>query len=129
MTFFIEDRPVIVLARGEKHSAKQLFYMAHEFGHIVRGHLDPDTILCDETIQRGDSETREKEANDFAVALLTGNQFFYSTVFRRGTDVAYLCKEKAKEFHVDPGVMALNYVWEMQQRNPGRNLWGIAGKA
>jgi len=44
MATLAKDRPVIVLTHKRKQPAWQLFILAHELGHIIRGHLNTETV-------------------------------------------------------------------------------------
>ena len=66
------NRPVIVLSRKQNHCALLAFDLAHELGHLVLGHVN-DGTLVDEEIEYDSLDSREIEANEFAVRLLMGN--------------------------------------------------------
>jgi Zn-dependent peptidase ImmA (M78 family) len=74
MAVRVGSRYAIVLCRNHRYSAWPLFILAHELGHIARGHLKQDGLLVDDDNWATDVEGAEKEANDFAVKLLTGNR-------------------------------------------------------
>src|SRR5207249_413747 len=68
-----EGRPAIVLRRNTQFHAWLLFHLAHELGHICKGHVGPEGVVVDEKVDMDDCFLREEwEANQFAVELLTG---------------------------------------------------------
>jgi Zn-dependent peptidase ImmA (M78 family) len=48
------------------------FIIAHELGHLHHRHLRPGQTLVDEKVDQQSGEKDEREANDFALRLLTG---------------------------------------------------------
>ncbi len=76
----VGDRPVIVLAKKKSSRAWLSFILAHEMGHIVKGHLQPGSSIVDISLQEtaeysteslDDSE--EAEADAFALEILGGS--------------------------------------------------------
>ncbi len=73
LVLFIGDRPCILLAEKNDAPAKLAFYLAHEIGHLLLGHLGPgDTVYCDDNIERNIIDEEETQADRFALELLTG---------------------------------------------------------
>ncbi|MEO0074820.1 MAG: ImmA/IrrE family metallo-endopeptidase [candidate division WOR-3 bacterium] len=122
-----DAKPVIVLSKDTKSSASQLFYLAHELGHLFLGHVHDGQSLIDEKVeladvqisqQVGDRNAEEIEADRFAVELLTGNakngnaeKEFLSDrnlTVQELVDQAYKLAPKMK---IDPGVIAMNYAY------------------
>ncbi|MGK7903739.1 MAG: ImmA/IrrE family metallo-endopeptidase [Hormoscilla sp.] len=91
MVAYFYERPVIVISLKHKSPARLLSILAHELGHIVKGHLHGDAIVDDEiNLEREDAE--EIEANEFALELLLGKpDMVYYTKFYRGA-VGCLCQ-------------------------------------
>lgn len=111
LTTMIGGRPVIVILSGRKSPSWIAFILAHELGHIHRGHLKPGETLVDQSIDSDSTEREEVEANDFAVALLTGqNDFAMRCPPKVGIpQLASRCREFGQKYRVAPGVAALNY--------------------
>jgi len=69
------DRHAIFLARDADYPAAIAFDLAHELGHVVRGHLSNAMALIDsdevETVSR-EPDSDEVEADRYALMLLTG---------------------------------------------------------
>jgi hypothetical protein len=111
LTTMIGNRPVIVVLNGRKSPSWIAFIIAHELGHIQRGHLKPGHTVVDEKIDAQADDADEKEANDYASRLLTGhdNLGLHSS---RLLDIARLADEVTifgRDYRVAPGVAALNY--------------------
>ncbi|GDX40710.1 hypothetical protein LBMAG21_10020 [Armatimonadota bacterium] len=118
----VDGRPAIVLCKHTDYSAWLLFHLAHELGHIALGHLQGKTILVDVEI-KGDTDTEEKEANQFAVELLTGfKQRSYSFGSVNAEQLATVATAFGHDTDVDGGFIALSH---------GRvnNRWGLANGA
>jgi hypothetical protein len=109
----VNGRPVISLTKKHKHESALLFLLAHEMGHIFHRHLERGQTLVDMgVIDPDERDEQEKQANTFAIELLTGskNGKFHSNGIRLTADrLAHLAKEKSSEMNVDPGHIALNW--------------------
>lgn len=109
----IDGRPVIVLPRHHKHDAWLLFILAHELGHLVRGHVSNDTILCDQDIAaESNGDVEESEANATAFEILTGDadRRYVATGRWPTADVlARMAASTGEQSRVDPGHIVLNY--------------------
>jgi len=110
---FIGKTPVVVLASGWQGPAWQAFHLAHELGHIFRGHVKPgDDLLVDSDIaSQVEDDEQEAEADAFGLEVLTGNPSVENIpaadVF--GENLAVWAKRAAKQCRVDPGTFALIY--------------------
>ena len=74
MVIDVNGRPVIVLGKGSKSTSWQLFILAHEIGHIGCGHVEEGGGCVDEIVDSGDDSPREKEATEYGLKLLTGDE-------------------------------------------------------
>ncbi len=106
----VSGRPAIVLAKNSKFSAWLLFLLAHELGHIICGHLRDEEPRVDEAGQTTEDK-EEKEANAFAVELLTGDAHSeYDSATNLTTDrLLSAARAFGKANQIDPGVVVLNY--------------------
>ena len=111
LTTMIGDRPVIVVMNGRKSPSWIAFIIAHELGHIHRGHLKPGQTLVDEKIETQVEDKDELEANEFAAILLTGQSDLglHSTRNLGPPQLAAQALAFGKKYRVAPGVAALNY--------------------
>jgi IrrE N-terminal-like domain len=115
-TLSLHGRPVIVLCRNEKQPSWLLFILAHELGHIACGHVPVDGALLDERLQDNEPDDEEREANRFALKLLTGK-----ATTRIGTsgrwlnmrELAELATAYGQRNSIDPGHVVLNYAYSM----------------
>lgn len=117
--FLLKEKPVIVLCMGYKSPARQLFYLAHEVGHLMLGHVKPGQSLVDQAIQMptaemgNEKDEEERDADEFAVELLTGqkDQFFTAKRNLTGFELAKSATQLGKSMQIDPAYIALNYAW------------------
>ncbi len=126
MTVRIGDRFAILLARNETHPSWQAFILAHEIAHIIKKHLHAQGIIVDFEILPSDGlDDEEKEANDSALEMLTGQ---YGLRFDRQGDggsvreLLTYALNLSREYQIDPGHILLNYAFNTQE-------WGIARAA
>lgn len=75
----VGNRPVIVLAKKKSSRSWLSFILAHEMGHIVRGHLLPGSSIVDVSLQEtvtylteSSSDVQESEADEFALQTMGG---------------------------------------------------------
>ena len=111
LTTMVGDRPVIVVMNVRKSPSWIAFILAHELGHLHKGHVQPGQTLVDEKIDKSAEEKDEREANDFASLLLTGhtNLGLHSPRKLNTNDLAAAVRQYGKDYRVAPGVAALNY--------------------
>jgi hypothetical protein len=109
----VGERPVIVLARDHRYSARLLFIVAHELGHWVSGHLSSEMVLVENSITRVGGSREEAEANWFAVELLAGDpdRAYWVPRFLTASQLAERAQKVGERDGVDPGVVALNCAW------------------
>jgi hypothetical protein len=74
MAVRVAGHGAILLAKDSSYPAHIAFYLAHELGHLLLGHLDRDAAIVDlESTELGaDEDTEDHEADRFALELLTG---------------------------------------------------------
>jgi IrrE N-terminal-like domain len=75
MAACFDQRPVIILSLDAASPSRLLFIAAHEFGHILQGHLNltAEDILVDERIELESQEAEAIAANEVAVELVGGH--------------------------------------------------------
>ncbi|CAB5542446.1 TPA: ImmA/IrrE family metallo-endopeptidase [Klebsiella pneumoniae] len=119
-------RPVIVLTQPQKYGY-MLFDLAHELGHIARGHLNAENGQChiDAKIENASTDNVEKEANEFAFQVISGQKSLriVPTAGRlNGPGLARAAQKFGSDNHIDPTHIALNYGF-------AQNCWGAAVNA
>jgi len=121
-----DGRPVIVLSLNQKHEAWLLFILAHELGHILRGHLGEDEAWVDEELDFGATETHEREANSFAVELITGDPDTEASArpYPKAHELAKTASQLGKKYQIDPGAIILNFAY-----HESGNVWALASAA
>lgn len=119
-----KGRYAIVLSK-KGHPAHLLFHLAHEVGHIGKGHLREDGFVADEKIDSESADQDEKEADRYAVCLLNGSNVRYGASDGRANlnaeQLRIAAIAKGKETQVDPGHIIANYGFN-QDRFPVANL-------
>jgi transcriptional regulator with XRE-family HTH domain/Zn-dependent peptidase ImmA (M78 family) len=68
--WLIGSQPVVVLKETPDFKAYWLFALAHELGHLARGHVTPDGLVDVDHTWTGESDEQEDEANAYALDLL-----------------------------------------------------------
>jgi Zn-dependent peptidase ImmA (M78 family) len=134
MVAYFYSRPVVVISFKCSSAAWLLFILAHELGHLIKGHVDDAAIIDEEVVpESGDNE--EIEANEFAVELLLGkpDMTYYTPKILTGEKLAdYACNISVRD-RVDPGVVVLNYAWSkanlVNSKKEKSIIWATAKKA
>ncbi|MGK7875181.1 MAG: ImmA/IrrE family metallo-endopeptidase [Xenococcaceae cyanobacterium] len=134
MAAYFYNRPVIIIGLKDRLSARLLFILAHELGHISQGHVK-GTVLVDEDVLQEDLDLEEMEANQFATELLLGqpDMMYYTFQKLTGEKLASYAQYISERDKVDPGVVILNYAWfqanfiKTESENP--IIWATANKA
>ena len=124
----VRGRPVIVLCRKARNPAWMLFILAHELGHILLGHIEDDGALLDEHVDEASQDGEEKEANAFAVELLTGRPDRRFVAAGRWPNAQGLADEAlriGRQTQTDPGHIVLNYAHAMG----GNSFFAVANAA
>ena len=123
----VNGRPVVVLCVRKKQPAWLLFILAHELGHAALGHISEDGSIMDDRVDKESQDAEEKEANAFAIDLLTGSPHYRVSAADRWPN-AHGLAEEAKRIGrlemIDPGHIVLNYAHSM-----GRDFFGVANAA
>ena len=128
------ERPVIVISCIRHSPAWLLFILAHELGHIIKGHLNSNAIV-DEKINPDSEDAEEVEASEFAVELLLGKPGIgFSTLQKfTGEQLATYAQNISDRNDVSPGVVVLNYAWgkvnKTEIKKDQQIIWATANKA
>ncbi len=112
----VQGRPVIILCRREHYSAWLLFILAHELGHIALGHVSENSTLLDEHLEESSQDSEEREADRFAMELLTGHPgrgFVADGRWPNADELARQAERIGRDAMIDPGHIALNYAKSM----------------
>ena len=121
MSACFRQRPVIVLSLNSASPSRLLFILAHELGHILKGHLNlsSENVLVDEKVVLESIDEEEIEANEVAIELITGypDRSYCPARNYNAKQLAIYAKQVGERDRVSPGVVALNYGW-------AKNHWG-----
>lgn len=136
MVAYFYNRPVILVSLKDISQARLLLIIAHELGHILKGHIDRDGILVDELIELESSDSDESEANQIAAELLLGRSgISYDLLqkFLSGEQLASKAEELGARDCVSSGVVALNISWSRANRAKDQKdkniIWATAKNA
>jgi hypothetical protein len=112
MAVRVGERSAIMLGRDSMFPAHSAFYLAHELGHIVLGHLSREFAVVDmetDTFSSRAADPEEAAADRFALELLTGipepkvlPRSGYSA-----PELARTAMDASKELRIEPGALAL----------------------
>lgn len=122
MAFTVGDRPCIALASSKRSPAWLIWHLAHEMGHVARGHLRTGAAL-DEKIDFKAQGREEKEATRFGKELIYGE----TAVFRAdrhitGLNLAVQARNLGPAHRIWPPCIATSYGFNM-------DAWATAQKA
>lgn len=132
MVTFCAGHPVIVATKKASHPAWLLFILAHEMGHLASCHLSATEggAIMDEKVSEDDpmDDDQEKEANKFALQLLTGgSQKIRLERLMQAQALADAAKRHGTTHKIDPGHVILNAVRNTEYQ--GKNPWSLASAA
>ncbi|WP_245319327.1 ImmA/IrrE family metallo-endopeptidase [Consotaella salsifontis] len=124
MVVGMDGRFAVLLGKDAAYPAPVAFTLAHELGHVMLNHLAEAPALVDvqDPARFHDSDSQEREADQFALMLLTGSpepdiQTNLSS-FNSPTLAAAVLAASG-EYGVEPGTLALCLAYR-------RNAWAVA---
>ncbi len=114
MTVNVGDRSTVMIGRDSLYPATIAFYVAHEIGHIALAHVSPDhqiVDLDDDAPATGAEDTEERDADAFALELLTGTPepivLAAGPGDANGPALARAALTSADSLSIEPGTLAL----------------------
>lgn len=127
--------PVILLGFKHQHKSRQLFILAHELGHILLGHVNPNSLLIDEDLDsKFDTldpaantilDSEEFNADYFALSLIRGesvDSIGFDKTILSASELASNAIKIGIKAGIDPGHIILSYAFDTQD-------WPIANQA
>lgn len=114
MTVRVGGRSAVLLGKDSAYPATVAFYLAHELGHIALEHIAADRQIVDledETPASDAEDQEERDADAYALELLTGNPA--PTVlptgpgWAHGRALAQAALDTAQDLQIEPGTLAL----------------------
>lgn len=138
MVTYFDNRPIIIISLNHKSTAKLLFIVLHELGHIHKQHIK-DKCLVDTKIKLDSIDQEEIEANQVANQILFKDASFnyyqrtYTTLLT-GEHLAKLAKNySAQDLSISPESIVMNYSWHKAEDPRNENIksiiWSTANKA
>jgi Zn-dependent peptidase ImmA (M78 family) len=124
MVVSLDRRFAILLGRDARYPAPVAFTLAHEIGHIMLGHLADSPALVDleDPSTARDGDEQEREADRFALTLLTGSpdpEIRTNLERFNAPTLAKAVLDAAEGYAVEPGTLALCLAHR-------RNAWSVA---
>jgi hypothetical protein len=112
MVVKVDDRYAILLGRDARYPAPIAFTLAHELGHAMLNHLRDATALVDlkDPATVVNTDQQEKEADLFALSLLTGRSEPIITTSLANFNAPTLASaviKAAPSYKIEPGTLAL----------------------
>lgn len=107
-----EDNKFAIVLSKKATPSHHVFHLAHELGHIARGHLSGDGFVADQNIGGSDNgDADEKDADAYAIRLLNGKSVAYRASFkiRNGKALYTAAQNTAEHEKIDVGHIILNY--------------------
>lgn len=126
MVVEVEGRHAIMLGRDAAYPAPTAFTLAHEIGHAALGHIGSGKALVDiGDSSRGSADVEEREADTYALDLLTGSkrpEIVTNIQNFSARALARACEDAGPQRRIEPGTLALcvGYVKEK---------WAVANAA
>lgn len=107
----------ILVGKDAMFPAPTAYHVAHELGHIAAGHLlESDAIIdLEELKEQSGRDCEEREANEFALELLTGQKspsLKFASSPKSGLELAGAVKSASAERQIEPGTLALCYGYQ-----------------
>jgi Zn-dependent peptidase ImmA (M78 family) len=134
MVAFFDHRPVIIISLNQTSEARFLFILAHELGHIIKGHSN-NRIFTDENFLLSNPDIEEVEASRYAVELLLGKPDigYYFPSYLEALQMANYARQISVRDKVDPGAVILNNAWNkaasVATLKEERMIWAIADQS
>jgi hypothetical protein len=125
-TLRVNGRPAIVLCSEKVQPAWPLFILAHELGHLHHGHVPENGAIFDENVHKNEPDEEERQADRYAIELLTGRaDAAFSTDGRwpKADRLATLARGFGARNQIDPGHVVLNWAHSTGE------VWPIANAA
>ena len=131
-TWQVDNRPCIVLKETRDFCVFWLFDIAHELGHLAKGHLAEGWLVdIDEPRPVPNSDWQEEEANAFALDLLLPDHQELLRRVRAESRGNYLrfkgaVESVANHVHVSPGLLGMVAAYELGDIGEAKDRWGSA---
>ena len=119
MVVGVDGRFAILLGRDASYPAPVAFTLAHELGHVMHGHLAgaPALVDVEDPALASDRDEQEREADCFALTLLTGSpdpDIQTSVAAFNAPTLAGAVLKASTEYGVEPGTLALCLAYRRQ---------------
>ena len=119
MVTYVAGRPVVVLLKSNEMADWQLFTLAHELGHVARGHLElrEGAAIVDEKVDEPlggaapPADEQEAQANQFANAILIpSGPLKLVGQWPKAAELAAAARMQGESHGISPGHVVLNAI-------------------
>jgi len=128
MAVRVGERNAILLAKDSQYPAHIAFYLAHELGHLLLGHVSSDTAIVDmesDEHTQSHEDVEEEAADRFALELLTGSPEPKVLTESKGYNAPGLATavlHAGPSLQIEPGTLALCFGYST-------NNWAVVNSA
>ena len=107
----------VLVGKDSRFPAPTAYHVAHELGHIAAGHLmESDAIIdLEERKEKSERDREEREADEFALELLTGQKspsLKCASSPKSSLELACAVSSASAERQIEPGTLALCYGYQ-----------------
>lgn len=129
--WMVDDVPVVVLKEAREVAAFWLFDLAHELGHIARGHVAATGLVDVDSPRPSAQDHDEQEASDFALELLLPDHAALLRAVRDDARGNYLrfkgaVATVARRADLNPGILGMVAAYELTEVGQYKDRWGSA---
>ena len=112
------DGFAVLVGKDSRFPALTAYHVAHELGHIAAGHLVESEAIIDleEWKEQSERDQEEREADEFAMELLTGQKsssLKCASSPKSGLELAYAINSAYAVQQIEPGTLALCYGYQI----------------
>ena len=121
MTVRVEERTAILLAQDSQYPAQTAFYLAHELGHTMLGHLAERSVIVDleeKMLETAAGDLEENLADAYGLELLTGDPKLTvrpASSASSARELARVVLAAGPELQIEPGTLALCFGYSTQR--------------
>lgn len=125
MVAVVEDRPIVIIGHDLDEPSRLAFVIAHEIAHVVFGDCSAEHPVVEEDENVSDDGQIERQADNYARAVLTENVTPPSLQAFDFKDLALKALEQEKEWNID----ASSIIWSWARSSGDYQLAAMATKA
>ena len=125
MVAIVETRPIVIIGHDLDEPSRLAFVIAHEIAHVVFGDCSAEHPVVEEDENVTDDAQIERQADNYARAVLTGDMAPRSLHPVDFKDLALKALEQEKQMNID----ASSIIWSWARSSGDYQLAAMATKA